>query len=154
MLRPFPNPIIVESRIAVALRLACLLVQIVTKILQPSSTIFHVMLCCNKSIRTITVAANLNHLAKSRFACAMIAALVCVLLLGTQLAELTSAHEDCEDAICLCVSSSSDSDLDLINDGYFLTVVSSAKNVAPHHFGLATSDPIEHFKSIRAPPYN
>ena len=75
--------------------------------------------------------SNFNHLAKSRFTGAIIAGLVCLLLLGSQLAELTSAHEDCEDAICLCVSSPSDSDLDPIDDGYFSAVVVSDRKVVP-----------------------
>ena len=113
------------------------------------------MLCCNKAIRIVIVIliSNFNHLAKSRFTGAIIAGLVCLLLLGSQLAELTSGHEDCEDAICLCVSSPSDSDLDPIDDGYFSAVVASERKVVPQLFGSVTSHLTEHFKSIRAPPF-
>ena len=112
------------------------------------------MLCCNKSIRIVILISNFNHLAKSRFTGAIIAGLVCLLLLGSQLAELTSGHEDCEDAICLCVSSPSDSDLDPIDDGYFSAAGTSARNVVPHPFNAVTSFLIEHLKPIRAPPFN
>ena len=97
---------------------------------------------------------NFNHLVKKRFICSMTIALVCGVLLGAQFAELKSTHEDCEDKICLCTSSPSDSDLDLINDGYSFAAVLSAVNVHKYPLASVTSRLVERFKSIRAPPYN
>jgi len=100
------------------------------------------------------VYVNFNNWVKNRFICSMTIALLCGILLGAQFAELESTHEDCEDAICLCTSGPSDSDVDPINDGHSFAAVPSAVNVDKYPLASVTSRLVERFKSIRAPPFN
>jgi hypothetical protein len=80
------------------------------------------------------------------------AALACALLLGLQVSEFGTEHAECDEAICLTHSGSSETDPDILEDRFFSWPSDVSRGFTKKILLCIATDLTQRFLPIRAPP--